>query len=166
MAGLRELLADLPGPDLAAIEAVHRRAADILRPPGALAWLDDLAAWVAGWHHEPLPRVESPAALVFAGDHGVAAAAKVSAYNPDATAAMFGAAQQGRATISAFARHAGATVSLVDVGIGKPTADIRTEAAVSAVRFAEIVDVAGAAVDDLETDLLVVGEIGVGNTTP
>lgn len=167
---LRDLLVDLPGPDADAVAAVHARAADILRPPGALHWLDDLAAWVAGWHHSPRPRVEQPVGLVFAGDHGVAAATKVSAYNPDVTAAMFTAYQQGRSTINAFARLAGATLQAIDVGIGKPTGDIRYEAALSPERFAEIVDIAVAAVDDVVDqrggDLLVLGEMGIGNTTP
>lgn len=167
---LRDLLTDLPEPDAAAVDAVHARAADILRPPGALQWLDDLAAWVAGWHHDPTPRVERPVGLVFAGDHGVAAATKVSAYPPDVTAAMFAAYQQGRSTINAFARRAGATLRAIDVGIGKPTGDIRHEPALSPERFAEIVGLAVAAVDDAVDqqgcDLLVVGEMGIGNTTP
>ena len=162
---LRERLDNLPEPDEVAVAAVHARAADILRPPGALQWLDDLAAWIAGWQRRPLPKVERPVGLVFAADHGVAAAATVSALEPKVTAAMFAAFAQGRSTIRSFARHAGATVSAIDVGIGKPTGDIRLEAAMSEARFAEIVDIAWAAVDSLDGDLLVVGEMGIGNTT-
>ena len=53
----------------------------------------------------------------------------------------------------------------VDVGVGRPTADIRFEPALAAERFDEIVDVACAAVDELDGDLLVLGEMGIGNTT-
>lgn len=166
MTSLRDLLADLPGPDLDAAAAVHERAADILRPSGALAWLDGIAAWFASWNHSSRPQVRKPVGLIFAGDHGVAAAEAVSAYPTDVTAAMFEAYRQGRSTISAFARHAGAAVTAVDVGIGRPTGDIRVEAALSRERFDEIVDVAIAAVDDLDADLLVLGEMGIGNTTP
>jgi nicotinate-nucleotide--dimethylbenzimidazole phosphoribosyltransferase len=161
---LRRRLDDLPRGDEDAIAAVHARAAGILRPPGALHWLDDIAAWVAGWQRR-LPLVERPVGLVFAGDHGVAAAAKVSALDPSLTAAMFAACVEGRSTIRSFARHAGATVEAVDVGIGKPTGDIRFEAALSPERFAEIVVAAWSAVDALDGDLLVLGEIGIGNTT-
>lgn len=162
---LRRLLADLPGPDAAAAAAVHARAATIMRPAGALQWLDDLAAWIAGWHHTDRPRIEQPVGLVFAGDHGVAAAANVSALDPHVTAAMFAANRQGRSTLCAFARYAGATVTAVDVGVGKPTGDIRVEPALEPARFAEIVDTAVAAVAALDGDLLVVGEMGMGNTT-
>jgi nicotinate-nucleotide--dimethylbenzimidazole phosphoribosyltransferase len=162
---LAQLLVDLPGPDLAAAAAVHDRAAEILRPSGALAWLDELAAWIAGWHRTPRPVVERPVGLIFAADHGIAAAEEVSAYPTDVTAAMFAAYRQGRSTINAFARHAGATVQAIDVGIGRPTADIRVEAALTPARFDDIVAVAVDAVDRLDGDLLVVGEMGIGNTT-
>lgn len=162
---LRDRLGDLPQADAAAVEAVHARAARILRPPGALQWLDDLAAWIAGWQRRPLPRVERPVGLVFAADHGVAAAAKVSALEPKVTAAMFAAFAEGRSTVRSFARYAGANVQAIDVGIGKPTGDIRVEPALSAERFAEIVGIAWNAVDALDGDLLVVGEMGIGNTT-
>ena len=162
---LRALLADQPAPDDAAVAAVHARAAEIMRPPGALAWLDDIAAWVAGWQRTARPRVQRPAALVFAADHGIAAAESVSAVAPKVTAAMFAAAERGRGTINAFARIAGASVRAVDVGIAHPTADIRTDAALTPERFDAVTAMAIAAVDALDTDLLVLGEIGVGNTT-
>ncbi len=163
---LHEHLADLPECDQAARDAVLERAANILRPSGALAWLDDIAAWVAGWQRTDQPRIAKPAGLIFAADHGVAAATKVSAYPTGVTEAMLAAYRQGRSTINAFARIAGATVTAVDVGVGNPTGDIRYEAALSEDRFDEIVRTAFAAVEELDCDLLVLGEMGIGNTTP
>ena len=166
MTTLHGMLQRLPEADAAAAAAVHERAAHILRPSGALAWLDELAEWVAGWQRTDRPRVEHPVGLIFAGDHGVAEAEAVSAYPTTVTEAMFEAYRQGRSTISAFARHAGARVDAVDVGIGRPTGDIRYEAALPVERFEEIVEIAVAAVDRLDADLLVLGEMGIGNTTP
>jgi nicotinate-nucleotide--dimethylbenzimidazole phosphoribosyltransferase len=163
---LHEHLGDLPECDQAARDAVHERASNILRPSGALAWLDEIAAWVAGWQRTSQPRVAKPAGLIFAADHGVAAATKVSAYPTGVTEAMLSAYRQGRSTINAFARLAGATVTAVDVGVGHPTGDIRYEAALSEERFDDIVRTAFAAVDELDCDLLVLGEMGIGNTTP
>jgi nicotinate-nucleotide--dimethylbenzimidazole phosphoribosyltransferase len=165
MTSLRDLLIDMPTADADAREAVHERAANILRPEGALAWLDEIAAWVAGWQRTSTPSVERPAGLIFAADHGIAAATEVSAYPTGVTRAMLSAYEQGRSTINAFARLAGATVTAVDVGVGDPTNDIRYEAAMSADRFEAVVDVAVSAVDGLECDLLVLGEMGIGNTT-
>ena len=59
----------------------------------------------------------------------------------------------------------GATVSAVDVGVGTPTGDIRYEAAMSERRFVDVIEIAVAAVAALDTDLLVLGEMGIGNTT-
>jgi len=165
MTSLRALLEDLPVADAAARDAVHERAANILRPSGALAWLDEIAAWVAAWQRTARPRVERPAGLIFAADHGIAAATEVSAYPTGVTRAMLSAFEDGRSTISAFARLAGATVTAIDVGVGEPTNDIRYDAAMSSARFDEIVDIAVSAVDELDCDLLVLGEMGIGNTT-
>lgn len=167
MTWFHDALADLPDPDTAAAEHVAARAATVLRPPGALRRLDDLAVHVAGWHGTTRPEVTAPAVLVFAADHGVAAAG-VSAYPAEVTAAMLAAVRAERATINALARSAGATLDVFDVGVGDPTGDIRTEPALSPDRFAAIVSTAVDAVDAVVAagaDLLVVGELGIGNTT-
>lgn len=161
---LRDALAELAEPDLAAGDAVRDRAADILRPAGALARLDDLAAWMAEWQGTPTPAVRKPAALIFAADHGVAAAG-VSKYPVDVTGAMLAAYRAGKSTVSAFAAAAGATVDAVDVGVGNPTGDIRVEAALGHERFEQCVQAGRDAVDALDADLLVLGEMGIGNTT-
>jgi nicotinate-nucleotide--dimethylbenzimidazole phosphoribosyltransferase len=160
-------LADLRAPDHRAADAVRRRAATVLRPPGALARLDELAEHVAAWQGTDQPRVSAPAVVVFAGDHGVAAAG-VSAFPADITTAMLAAVEQGRATISAMARTVGATVDVVDVGVGRPTGDIRFEAAMTWKQLDATAERAAIAVDDVVArgaDVVVLGELGIGNTT-
>jgi len=161
---LRHALSNLASPDSVSAAAVRARADDILRPAGALAALDDVAVWAAGWQRTTTPAVLRPAALVFAADHGVAAAG-VSNYPSDVTGAMLAAYRAGRSTISAFARIAGASIDAVDVGVGRPTGDIRIEPALTPERFEECVAAGRAAVDGLDADLLVLGEMGIGNTT-
>lgn len=161
---LLDALAHPISPDTTSATAVRARADDILRPTGALAVLDDVAVWAAGWQRTTTPVVQHPAALVFAADHGVAVAG-VSNYPTEVTGAMLAAYRAGRSTISAFARIAGASIDAVDVGVGRPTGDIRVEAALTPERFDECVSAGRAAVDDLDADLLVLGEMGIGNTT-
>ena len=161
---LIDAVASMPTRDDEAFAAVSGRAANILRPAGALARLDAVAAWVGGWQRCASPAIRRPAALIFAADHGVAAAG-VSAYPTDVTAAMLAAYRAGKSTINAFAAIAGASVQAIDVGVGRPTGDIRTESALSPERFAEAVAAGRDAVDSLDTDLLVLGEMGIGNTT-
>ncbi|MFZ4719290.1 MAG: nicotinate-nucleotide--dimethylbenzimidazole phosphoribosyltransferase [Ilumatobacteraceae bacterium] len=161
---MREALAAMPPADVAAGDAVRARAADILRPAGALQRLDDLAAWVADWQRTDQPAVHRPVGLIFAADHGVAAAG-VSKYPVEVTGAMLAAYRAGKSTVNAFAAAVGATVEAVDVGVGRPTGDIRFEAALSTDRFDECVAAARVAVDAADADLLVLGEMGIGNTT-
>lgn len=163
-AWLRRALTDLPPADASAADAVRIRAADILRPPGALERLDELAVWVAAWQGSATPAVRAPAAIVFAADHGVASAG-VSNYPVEVTAAMLRAFRAGQSTVSAFARIVGAAVHAVDVGVGRPTGDIRFEPALDEGRVDESIDAAVTAVDGLDADLLILGEMGIGNTT-
>ncbi len=161
---LRDAVSTLPSRDDASYDAVTERAANILRPAGALARLDEVAAWAAGWQRTARPAVRRPAALIFAADHGVTAAG-VSKYPTDVTGAMLTAYRAGKSTITAFAAVAGASVDAIDVGVGRPSGDIRYESAMSAARFDGAVDAGRNAVDGLDADLLVLGEMGIGNTT-
>jgi nicotinate-nucleotide--dimethylbenzimidazole phosphoribosyltransferase len=164
MTWISEALQRLPDRDHAAGDAVRARAADILRPAGALARLDELGAWVAEWQGSSTPAIRKPAALIFAADHGVAAAG-VSKYPVDVTAAMLAAYRAGKSTVSAFAGVVGATVDAIDVGVGRPTGDIRFESAMSADRFEDACAAGRTAVEQLDADLVVLGEMGIGNTT-
>jgi nicotinate-nucleotide--dimethylbenzimidazole phosphoribosyltransferase len=158
------LLARAPDPDREAAAAVAERARQVLRPAGALARLDELAAWLAAWQGTARPAVRRPAVVVFAADHGVAAAG-VSAYAAEVTAAMLKALREGVATVCVLARQVGATLDVVDVGVGEPTGDLTTGPALDPVRFRACVQAGRDAVAGLDADLLVLGEMGIGNTT-
>ncbi len=161
---LTGLLADLPDPDSSARQRVAARAATVLRPAGAFARLDAVAVWLAGWQGTKAPKVERPHVAVFAADHGVAADG-VSAYPAEVTAAMAEAIRSEVATVTVLAGEVGATLELFDVGVGRPTGNIRVADAMSAGEFDAAVAAGAAAVESVDADLLVVGEIGIGNTT-
>ncbi len=161
---MAEVVGELSEPCSDSGAAVAARVADILRPAGALARLDEVAIWLAGWQGSASPTIDRPAALLFAGDHGVAADG-VSAYPQEVTAAMMAAFDRGRASVSVMAGVAGATVAAIDVGVGRPTGNITTEPAMAQDRFDAAYRSGRAAVAGLETDLLIVGEMGIGNTT-
>jgi nicotinate-nucleotide--dimethylbenzimidazole phosphoribosyltransferase len=163
-AALAEVLGDLPEPDRESIAAVAERARHVLRPAGALSRLDAIAAWVAGWQRTRAPRVSDPAALVFAADHGVAAEG-VSAYPQEVTSAMVKALGEEVATASVLARELGVSLRSVDVGVGRPTGNIATEPALDPEEFARCLEEGRASVRSVEADLLVLGEIGIANTT-
>lgn len=160
-------LNDLPAADTAAAEALAARAADILRPAGAFERLDQAAIWLAGWQGTASPAVRKPSVLILAGDHGVATgAAGVSAYPAEVTQAMVAAFRADKSTVNALARQCGASVHVIDLGVGAPCGDIRHEDALSVERAREIAAEVSAHVNGLDADLLVIGEMGIGNTTP
>lgn len=160
-----ESLVRITGDDASA-EALKARADEVLRPRGALARLDEVAAWLARWQQTPIPSVERPEVLIFAGDHGVAVEG-VSAYPQSVTRAMIHALDAGMATASVMARRVGAGMTVIDVGDGLPCGNIRIEPALSAEQFDSAIAIGREAVTQLgEVDLLIPGEVGIGNTTP
>jgi nicotinate-nucleotide--dimethylbenzimidazole phosphoribosyltransferase len=159
-----ELLVRLPDPDDGARAVVMARAAEVLRPSGAFARLDAVAGWLAAWHGSERPAVTNPAVVVFLGDHGVTAEG-VSAYPAGVTRSMLDALRGGVATINVLAEEVGATLSVVDVGVDRPTGNIAVEPALDDERFAVCFEQGRSAVRALDADLLVVGEMGIGNTT-
>lgn len=161
---MSDLLADLPGPDVSASQRVRARASEVLRPVGAFERLDELAAWLAGWQRTDRPAVRAPVALVFAGDHGVAAEG-VSAYPSEVTAAMVAALRDGVATASVLARELGVRLEVVDAGVGRPTGNLFAEPAMSRERFDACIAAGRDAVATVDADLVVLGEMGIANTT-
>ncbi len=157
-------LAHAPQEDSLARTAVAHRAANLLRPPGSLRRLDEIAVWLGAWQRTDTPVVEAPALLIAAGDHGVAAR-QVSAQHPDVTIATVDAIRAGASTSTVLAASFGVSMRLIDVGAGRPTGDIVTEDAMSMDRFESAFQEGRDAVAAMNTDLLLVGDIGVGSTT-
>jgi len=88
----------------------------LTKPPGSLGRLEALATQLAGIMGLGVPRIDRPAIVVFAGDHGVTAQG-VSAYPGDVTAQMVANFVGGGAAINVLGRLAGAEVVVVDVGV-------------------------------------------------
>jgi nicotinate-nucleotide--dimethylbenzimidazole phosphoribosyltransferase len=161
---VRALLVAAAPPDERAAAAVAERARQVVRPNGALARLDELAVWLAAWQGSARPAVRRPCGVVFAADHGVAGRG-VSAYPAEVTAAMLTALRDGVATACVLARHAGVDFRVVDVGVGDPTDDLAQGPALTAARFRTCFQAGREVVAGLDADLLVLGEMGIGNTT-
>lgn len=177
--------ADVPTPDPRAAAAARRRQDLLTKPAGALGRLEDLSVWVSACQGDCPPRqFERARVVVFAGDHGVARTG-VSAYPPEVTAQMLATISSGRAAINVLARIAGATVRVVDIavdadGTGDDAGDgtaykVRRSSGNIAVEDALSLGEADGAVQtgrriadeevDAGADLLIAGDMGIGNTT-
>ena len=171
-----------PDPEVAA--AARARQDRLTKPPGSLGRLEDLSVWVASCQGVcPPHQFDRPRVVVFAGDHGVTAAG-VSAYPAEVTAQMVANFDAGGAAINVLAEAAGASVRVVDIAVDaaeplspsigahkvrRGSGNIAAEDALSAEEVAAAIE-AGRRIADEEVDsgadLLIAGDMGIGNTTP
>ena len=161
------------------------RCAALAKPTGALGRLEDLAGWLAACQGQCPPRpVDNIRAVIFAGDHGVSRYG-VSAYPREVTAAMVRLFLTGRAGVAVLARQHGVALRVLDLGVdddllGLPAevgrfkirrssgaihledalTSAQTTAAIAAGRTVAEEEIAAGA------DLLIGGDMGIGNTTP
>jgi nicotinate-nucleotide--dimethylbenzimidazole phosphoribosyltransferase len=183
-----------PGPFATAARAVRpldedaRREArarhdQLTKPPGSLGGIEALGAQLAaigGTCPPPIP--QSPAVAVFAADHGVVDAG-VTMWPQEITALMVRTFEQGGAAINVIARAVGASVHVIDVGVAADisglesvrhrkvrwgTDNLADGPAMTRSDAVVALDVGAADADELVAaghDLLVTGDMGIGNTT-
>ncbi|MFH8564574.1 nicotinate-nucleotide--dimethylbenzimidazole phosphoribosyltransferase [Streptomyces sp. NPDC017988] len=165
-------------------DAEERRERQIL-PPGSLGRLDELGEWLsAAQAAVPVRPVERPRVVLFAGDHGVSELG-VSARPAGSAAALVRAVLAGESPVAVLARRLDVPVRVVDMALDCDPAELPAEVAGHRVRRgsgridiedalsaeeAEQAVRAGMAVADEEadsgTDLIVLGDVSVGGTTP
>ncbi len=159
----RDILKAAPEPSDAAIKAAQDRNGQLTKPPGALGRLEDLAIWYAGWRGDARPQISAPQVIIFAGNHGVCAQG-VSAFPPEVTAQMVANFEHGGAAINQLSKAFGAKMDVYPIALETPTADFTTAPAMTENEFISALQTGWTAVDP-DADLLVTGEMGIGNTT-
>jgi nicotinate-nucleotide--dimethylbenzimidazole phosphoribosyltransferase len=176
--------------DSDARDAARARQDLLTKPTGALGRLEEVSIWLAGVSGQcPPPPIGRPALAIFAGDHGVARSAGTSAYPPEVTAQMVANFAAGGAAATVLARSRGVEVRVVDVsvdidwprsGLSVPESVVahrirrgsgsidcedamtRAESAAALLLGAQVAD----ELIDAGADLLIPGDMGIGNTTP
>ncbi|MEV6704611.1 nicotinate-nucleotide--dimethylbenzimidazole phosphoribosyltransferase [Micromonospora wenchangensis] len=126
---LETTIAEIGPPDPVAMTAARDLQARLTKPAGSLGVLEELSVRLAGLAGVCPPPLPEPAAVaIFAGDHGVHAQ-RVTPWPQEVTAQMIGNFLAGGAVVNAFARQAGASVTVVDVGVAAPLPFPPTDAA-------------------------------------
>jgi nicotinate-nucleotide--dimethylbenzimidazole phosphoribosyltransferase len=159
---MRDQLASLPGPDLAAASATTAREAQLTKPAGALGRLEQLSEWLATWQAKHPPTVDHPRTAVFAGNHGVAARG-VSAYPADVTKQMVQNFIAGGAAVNQLCRAVDADLRVYEMALEQPTADFTAGPAMSDEDCALAIAYGMMAVEP-GVDLIALGEMGIANT--
>jgi len=174
----------IAAPDQDVASQARARQDTLTKPPGSLGRLEELSVWVAACQGVcPPHQFERARVVVFAGDHGVAAAG-VSAFPAEVTAQMVANFDAGGAAINVLAEAAGASVRVADIAVDtdqphspsigahkvrRSSGNIAVEDALSDDETRAAID-AGRRIADEEVDagadLLIAGDMGIGNTTP
>src|SRR3954452_9135405 len=166
--------------DAAAMDAARARQAQLVKPPGSLGRLEELAVWLAGVTGQDRPRIRARV-VVAAADHGVAAE-HVSAFPPEVTGQMLATFLNGGGAVSVLAHETEAELVCVDAGVNadtaqldvvrtglKPSANLANEPALTGEHVLTAIatgrELAEQAAHDGIT-ILIGGEMGIGNTTP
>lgn len=166
-----------------AMKHARARLDNLIKPPGSLGVLEELAEKMAGITGDPKPFVGGRSVIVMAGDHGVTEEG-VSAADQGVTRQMIPNFIRGVAGIGVLARHAKARLLVVDIGVaGGPvdfpgviqrkvrpgTGNIALGPAMSKQEAVEAIEV-GIEIAQIEiakgTTILAPGDMGIGNTTP
>lgn len=160
---IRNLLPQMPGPDLAAVEVVRARDAQLTKPAGSLGRLEELAEWLAAWQGEGRPKVTRPLVAVFAANHGVTRQG-VSPFPAEVTAQMVANFSSGGAAINQICIAHDLGLKVFELALEHPTGDISEEPAMDEATCAATMAYGMEAIAG-GTDLLCIGEMGIGNTT-
>lgn len=160
---IRDLVRQMRSLDGDVVETVRSRDRQLTKPPGSLGRLEELTEWVAAVQGRALPAVTRPMVAIFAGNHGVVAQG-VSPYPQAVTRQMLENFSAGGAAINQICATFDLGLKVFDLALDIPTEDITQkpaldEAACAATMAFGMESVAGG------IDLLVLGEMGIGNTT-
>ncbi len=154
----------------------------LTKPPGSLGRLEELSIQLAGIQGNPIPKIEHKAIITMAGDHGVVAE-KVGNWPQEVTTQMVYNFLGGGAGINVLARHVGARVIVVDMGvatelktdrrlvinnIGRGTGNIATGPAMTIEQAEQAVEAGIKLVQDEAgkgLDIVGTGDMGIGNTS-
>jgi nicotinate-nucleotide--dimethylbenzimidazole phosphoribosyltransferase len=168
--------------DLSLEPTLRARIDGKAKPLGSLGRLEDLAVQLGSIWHPRLPRAERATVFVFAADHGLTVEG-VSLYPSSVTAAMVATYLAGRAAVNVFAKTSNVEVQVIDAGVD---ADIRAhpglidakirrgsrnailESALTPREVSDCLERGASIIEssiDAGTDVIAIGEMGIGNTT-
>ncbi|MEM2983392.1 MAG: nicotinate-nucleotide--dimethylbenzimidazole phosphoribosyltransferase [Candidatus Bathyarchaeia archaeon] len=165
------------------LEKAQRRLDNLTKPRGSLGRLEEFARKIVAIREELHPRFDKKRVVTFAADHGIAEEG-ISSFPKEVTHQMVMNFLRGGAGINVLARHVGAEVMVVDIGVDHDFGNVeglivkkvrrgtgnisigpameRMEAIKSIIVGIELADMA----HNDGCDVIGVGEMGIGNTTP
>jgi len=169
--------------DMQALDAARLHQNNLTKPQGALGSLENIACWFAARQGNVIPDPLQAHICVFAGDHGVVDEG-VSAFPSVVTGEMVKNFAAGGAAINVLARQCGASLSVVDVGVKSDLSEVKGivhakvragtgnivhESAMNENDYQQAIRVGEQQAEiaiQQGANLLIAGDMGIGNTTP
>ncbi|MCJ7727883.1 MAG: nicotinate-nucleotide--dimethylbenzimidazole phosphoribosyltransferase, partial [Actinobacteria bacterium] len=179
---LQETIAKIKKPDSGLIKQVQARLDSLTKPRGSLGRLEELAKQIVSITANLSPRIEKKAIIVMTADHGVVEEG-ISAYPREVTPQMVYNFLNGGAAINVLARHIGAEVLIVDVGVAADfqehqslmlkkidygTKNMVKGPAMTDEQAVKSLEVGIEAAEEMIKegyDIIATGDMGIGNTT-
>ncbi|MFZ5799830.1 MAG: nicotinate-nucleotide--dimethylbenzimidazole phosphoribosyltransferase [Candidatus Omnitrophota bacterium] len=115
---MKNLIPVITGIDQALMNKTQQRLDNLTKPPGSLGRLEELAKQICAITGEENPRLDNKVIFTLAADHGVVEEG-VSAFPQEVTAQMVYNFLKGGAGINVLAKHVGARVVVVDMGVAE-----------------------------------------------
>ena len=135
----------------------------LTKPIGSLGRLEDFAIWMAGWQKRKKPKMDNFQCIIYAANHGVANK-KVSAYPAEVTKQMVANFKNGGAAINQLCNLAKVKLSVIPIKLETPTKDFSKEKAMEQDEIIEAMQLGFNSVSN-DCDLLILGEMGISNTS-
>ncbi|MEJ2697109.1 MAG: nicotinate-nucleotide--dimethylbenzimidazole phosphoribosyltransferase [Candidatus Sulfobium sp.] len=169
--------------DTGLAEEARKRLDSLTKPPGSLGRLEEFARRLVAITGNVMPEIDKKVIFTFAGDHGVAEEG-VSAYPKEVTTQMVFNFLNGGAGINVLARHAGADVVVVDIGVDfdfgdtpgliskkvvSGTRNMRKGPAMTGEEAEQCIEAGISLAEEYAEKgyrLFGTGDMGIGNTTP
>ena len=153
----------LPVADQTFIDKAISRQNILTKPSGALGKLEELAIFMAGWQAVEIPKIDLAQTIIFAGNHGVCAQG-INPFPQTVTKAMVQNMRQGGAAINQLCKVSGAEIHIIELELEQPTNDITVAPALREEECLDAFNQGVQAVRD-EADIVLLGEMGIGNST-
>ena len=160
---ISDLTNALPTKDAAVEAAAIAHQNNLTKPPGALGRLEELAVFLASWQGEVKPSLDTAQAIIFAGNHGICAQG-VNPFPQEVTTQMVANFSAGGAAMNQLCGVSGAELNVVPLSLDMPTGDFTVEAALSEDELCAAMT-AGAQAVNPDADIILLGEMGIGNST-
>ena len=154
---------NLPECDQAVEAAALSHQSQLTKPPGSLGRLEELAVFLAGWQGQVKPSLQTAQAIVFAGNHGICAQG-VNPFPQEVTAQMVANFKAGGAAINQLCAENRVELKVVPLTLDIPTKDFTEEEALSEAELCAEMNTGAKAVNP-DADILILGEMGIGNST-